>query len=52
MPRVVIMDCSRDVMDLVIFDTIDQGNHVDVIADIPISGPKLFVRLRAEATAP
>ena len=36
----------------VIFDSTDDGNYVNVIADIPTSGAKLFVRLSAEATVP
>ena len=31
-----------------VFDTTDDGNYVNVIADIPISGSRTFARLKAE----
>ncbi len=34
------------------FDTTENGDYLDVIVNIPVVGPKIFVRLCAVATAP
>jgi hypothetical protein len=36
----------------VVFDTTDDGDYIQVIADIPASGPRRFARLSAVAAAP
>jgi hypothetical protein len=36
----------------VVFDTTDDGDYIQVIADIPVGGTKRFARLKAESANP